>query len=103
MKNLLNILFICLVVLSLAGFSPPARGCTIVVAGKDATVDGSVITSHTDACDNSRLVYVPAMRHKMGSMAPVYWGLQDPAIAAVITTRLISSNFFMVTSLGCPG
>jgi len=58
-----------------------AEACTIVVAGKKATVDGSVITSHTDACDNSRLVYVPAKKHKRGSMAPVYFGLQDPAIA----------------------
>ncbi|MBN2185375.1 MAG: C69 family dipeptidase [Candidatus Krumholzibacteriota bacterium] len=81
MKKTVKILSTCLAVLSLAGISPPARSCTIVVAGKDATVDGSVITSHTDACDNSRLVYVPPMKHKKGSMAPVYWGLQDPAVA----------------------
>jgi dipeptidase len=75
-----NSLFICLIILSMSGILSPVSGCTIIVAGKDATVDGSVITSHTDACDNSRLVYVPAMKFKKGSMAPVYWGLQDPAI-----------------------
>jgi dipeptidase len=58
----------------------PAGACTIVVAGKDATVDGSVITSHTDACDNSRLFYVPAQKYKKGSLATVYWGIQDPSI-----------------------
>lgn len=59
----------------------PVRACTIVVAGKDATVDGSVITSHTDACDDSRLVFVAAAKHGKGSLAPVYFGLQDPKTA----------------------
>ena len=81
MNNPVRIAFICFVILLVSGFSSYAFGCTIVVAGKEATVDGSVISSHTDACDNSRLVYVPAMKFKKGSMAPVYWGLQDPAIA----------------------
>jgi dipeptidase len=61
--------------------SRPSTACTIVVAGRKATVDGSVITSHTDACDDSRLYYVPAKKHDEGSLAPVYWGLQDPSIA----------------------
>ena len=72
-------LFIAVVLLALQ--FGPADACTMVVAGKKATVDGSVITSHTDACDDSRLFYVPAQKHRKGSLAPVYWGLQDPTIA----------------------
>ncbi len=75
----LTCLFTAIVLLALQ--SVPTGACTIVVAGKKATVDGSVITSHTDACEDSRLFYVPAQKFKKGSLAPVYWGLQDPAIA----------------------
>ncbi|MBU8921548.1 MAG: C69 family dipeptidase [Bacteroidales bacterium] len=76
-----GVLFVILILVFIISLPVTGRTCTIIVAGKDATVDGSVITSHTDACDNSRLVYVPAMKFKKGSLAPVYWGLQDPAIA----------------------
>ena len=75
----LTCLFLAVVLLALQFGT--AGACTIIVAGKDATVDGSVITSHTDACDDSRLYYVPAQKFRKGAMAPVYWGLQDPTIA----------------------
>ena len=52
--------------------------CTCIIVGKKASADGSVITSHTDCCDNSRLHVVPAMTFEAGIMAPVYYGLQDP-------------------------
>lgn len=55
-------------------------GCTVIVAGKKATEDGSVITSHTDACDNSRLMVVASKTYKKGEKAPVYYGLQDPKL-----------------------
>jgi dipeptidase len=79
--NTRSLVCLFLVVILLALQSAPAGACTIVVAGKKATVDGSVITSHTDACDDSRLFYVPAQKFRRHSLAPVYWGLQDPAIA----------------------
>ncbi len=50
-----------------------AYACTDIVAGKLATIDGSVITSHT--CDgryDSRVIIVPAADHEPGEMAPVY-------------------------------
>jgi len=50
-------------------------GCTIVGVGKDATVDGSVITSHTDNGSECRIQYIPAQDHPKGSMAPVHWGI----------------------------
>jgi dipeptidase len=58
----------------------PANGltCTDIVVGKKASVDGSVITSHTGASRNGGAVQVvPAQTHEQGSMAPVYWGMLD--------------------------
>jgi dipeptidase len=51
--------------------------CTDIVIGRKASVDGSVITSHTGACENSRVHVVPAMTFEKGAMAPVYYGIQD--------------------------
>jgi dipeptidase len=50
-------------------------GCTIISAGKDATVDGSVITSHSDACSECRLHVVPGRAFPRGAMADVHWGM----------------------------
>jgi dipeptidase len=59
--------------------SPPAPaagdGCTIISAGKDATVDGSVMTSHSDACSECRLHVVPGRAFPKGAMADVHWGM----------------------------
>ena len=52
-------------------------GCTDIVVGKMASVDGSVITSHTGCCSECRVHVVPAQTFKKGEMAPVYYGLQD--------------------------
>jgi dipeptidase len=51
--------------------------CTVIVAGKKATSDGSVMISHTDAGADSRIFRVPAQTFKPGDKAPVYWGIQD--------------------------
>lgn len=54
-------------------FLSPSYGCTVVVVGRDATVDGSVIASQTaDGWYDSNLRYIPAMDHSAGEMAPVY-------------------------------
>ena len=49
-------------------------GCTSITAGKDATVDGSVITSHTDDSHKTRswMDIQPARNHKPGTMKPMY-------------------------------
>jgi dipeptidase len=57
--------------------SAPGFGCTDIVVGKNASVDGSVITSHTGAAPECRVHVVPGRRFKKGTMAPVYYGLQD--------------------------
>jgi dipeptidase len=51
--------------------------CTDIVVGKKASVDGCVITSHTGCCDECRVHVVPAKDWPAGSMAPVYYGLQN--------------------------
>ena len=50
-------------------------GCTVIGVGRLATVDGSVITSHTDCCSECRVHVVPGEKYKKGEMAPVYWGM----------------------------
>ncbi|MGB7295642.1 MAG: hypothetical protein WBC70_08640 [Candidatus Aminicenantales bacterium] len=47
----------------------------MIGAGRLATADGSVITSHTDCCSECRVHVVPARMHPKGAMAPVHWGM----------------------------
>jgi dipeptidase len=49
--------------------------CTVIGAGRLATVDGSVITSHSDCCSECRIQVIPARIYPKGSMAPVHWGM----------------------------
>ncbi|MCF8225056.1 MAG: C69 family dipeptidase [Bacteroidales bacterium] len=50
------------------------EGCTSITAGKDATADGSVITSHTDDSHRTRswMNIVPAANHKKGETVAMY-------------------------------
>lgn len=66
-------------------------GCTSVIVGKGATVDGSVMTSHSNDCQDCdwRMVYIPAKDHAPGAQRTIYdgsWGqyprLVDPDRAA---------------------
>lgn len=52
-------------------------GCTDIIVGKLASVDGSVITSHTGCAPECRVHVVPAKKYNKGEMAPVYYGLQE--------------------------
>jgi len=70
------ILFFC-ATLSFAQNSSHDDACTDIVIGKLASVDGSVITSHTGCCAECRVHVVPAKTFKKGDKAPVYYGLQD--------------------------
>lgn len=58
-------------------FSINGLSCTNIVVGKKASLDGSVITSHTGCGPECRVHVVPARTYKKGAMAPVYYGLQD--------------------------
>ncbi len=51
-----------------------ADGCTTVTAGREATADGSVITSHTDDSHRTRswMDIRPARKHSRGAMVTMY-------------------------------
>jgi len=51
--------------------------CTDIVVGKSASIDGSVITSHTGCCSECRVHVVASQSFQKGEKAPVYYGLQD--------------------------
>jgi len=74
-RKLITVVSIALILLVVLVFSVYADtlGCHDVTAGKDATVDGSVLTAQS--CDgryDSRIIIVPAADHEPGEMAPVY-------------------------------
>lgn len=69
MKN-----WLLLVILLLVFYQGEA--CTVLVAGKKATVDGSVLNSHTDAGADCRIRVVPGQSFEKGAMTPVYYGIQ---------------------------
>ena len=51
------------------------ESCTVIGAGRLATVDGSVITSHTDCCSECRIQVIPGRTYPKGAQAPVHWGM----------------------------
>ena len=75
--HLLSVMSFLLYILAIVESSNIYAECTAMIVGKDATVDGSVIVVHTDCCPNSLIHVVPPQKHKPGSLAPVYWGIQD--------------------------
>jgi dipeptidase len=52
----------------------PFDNCTVIMAGKDATIDGSTITTHTADCGTCDWTWrkVPAADHKPGEMRKFY-------------------------------
>lgn len=67
---------IILVFLSFS-ISFPSTACTVIVAGKKATADGSIIVSHTDAGPDCRVHVMPGQFFAEGTMTPIYWGMVD--------------------------
>ena len=53
----------------------PERGCTVVLVGKNASADGSVMTTHTADCSVCDWTWrhVPAQNHEPGSMRKIYY------------------------------
>ena len=51
-----------------------SKGCTVIIVGKNASVDGSVITTHTCDCGVCDWTwrYIPAADHEPGSMRKIY-------------------------------
>lgn len=73
MKKLLTFIFILSGLFSWQN----SMACTVIVAGKNATTDGSVIVSHTDAGPDCRVHVVPGQKFPEGAKAPVYWGMVE--------------------------
>lgn len=62
-----------LVALFLMLFTSTSYACTVVMAGKKATVNGEVLVSYTcDGWYDNRLTVIPAQKYPKGAMAPVY-------------------------------
>jgi len=61
-------------ILILLFISSVAFSCTTIIAGKNATTDGSLFTSHTNDCGrcDPRIAYVPAKDWEPGAMRAVY-------------------------------
>lgn len=70
-----SLAFISIMLFSHYGFS--LGDCTDIVVGKKVSKDGSVIISHTGCGPECRIHVVPAQIFKKGTMAPVYYGIQD--------------------------
>ncbi len=62
------------------GFYFISTACTIVAVGKKASADGSVIISHTDAGEDSRIFVVASQTFAKGDSVPVFWGIQDASL-----------------------
>ncbi len=54
-----------------------SHACTVIVAGKNATTDGSVIVSHSDAGPDCRVHIVPGQKFEAETQCPVYWGMTE--------------------------
>jgi dipeptidase len=75
-KALLAIFFGAVAVVAMfAADDQRPEGCTVIGVGKNATVDGSVITSHTDCCSECRIQVIPGRTYPKGALAPVHWGM----------------------------
>jgi dipeptidase len=92
-KNFFNLILIAAIVLNTAFVNAQTadksdweggvpEGCTTITAGKLATADGSVITSHTDDSHRTRswIDVVPAQKHKKGDMVTMYKRVQNDSL-----------------------
>jgi dipeptidase len=67
------------IALTFMSVTSPLLACTTMIAGKDATRDGSVCVTHSDdGFGDPRVVYIPAKDHAPGTRRPVYYS--DPAL-----------------------
>jgi len=59
------------------------EGCTSITVGKDASFDGSVITSHTDDSHRTRswIDIIPAKKHKKGDEVIMYKRVKNDSLA----------------------
>ncbi|MEI6242827.1 MAG: C69 family dipeptidase [Chlamydiota bacterium] len=73
------------------GFSFSLYSCTSILITKGASVDGSVIVSHSDDnyLSDHRIIYVPAMDHKKGTKRMVCY---DKATSESVLVRYVGKD-----------
>ncbi|MFC1540645.1 dipeptidase [Candidatus Margulisiibacteriota bacterium] len=66
---------LCLLLVVLFPLATLSQACTTMIVGRKASVDGSVLTAHSDDDElmDQRIIYVPAMEHQPGAERPVYF------------------------------
>lgn len=74
-----------------------AFACTTMIAGKEASADGSVMVSHSDdGLADGSVIYVPAMNHKPGSKRAVYYSHCaldfKPQWGATVSHRIVTKD-----------
>jgi dipeptidase len=64
-------------------------GCTSIVVGRNATIDGSAMASHANDCADCdwRVAYVPAKDHAIGTMRTIYDAVWSQYPRLVDTSR----------------
>jgi len=58
-------------------FSVNLYPCTDIIIGKKASIDGSIIISHTGCGPDCRVRFIPGQTYEDGAMAPVYFGMLE--------------------------
>ncbi|MFZ2782610.1 MAG: C69 family dipeptidase [Rectinemataceae bacterium] len=90
-KKILFIVLTALIAVSMLGAQtePPEAGeCTSILVGKLASIDGSVMTTHTcDGWDDSRVTVVPRGTHKDGEMVQIWKTWKDQGYGAPAEVR----------------
>lgn len=72
-RGLTLLISLMVTLLILLGTFGTASACTAILVGKDASVDGSVMTTHTcDGWYDNRIRIVPGKTFEKGTMVPVY-------------------------------
>ncbi|MEG1748479.1 MAG: C69 family dipeptidase [Tannerellaceae bacterium] len=71
----MNKLKLITLLIAMAAWMQTGDACTVIVAGKKATADGSVLNSHTDCGADCRIQVVPGQKYPKGTTVPVCYGL----------------------------
>ena len=82
-----------------------SESCTSVIVGKDASIDGSTMTSHScdSGTDRTWITLVPRKKHKAGSEAPVFLGPKettgpnDPEVIEAGKIKQVSETYALLT------